>query len=152
MKKTLKSIVVIILAALSFTVTSCENYPEGVPSVYSSEYRVINLWQVSHSYINGDTVSKDDPYIAFVTGSYYYIYADNVLTVLGLYNGELRQSTFATWILNPKAKTLELDFNLVSKKYRITADIMKLSRKELIIEFDDENGDHRRLEMFARVN
>lgn len=151
MKKSLKICLLAVIYLLTIVLAACENYPEGVPSFFSSEYRIVNMWQVSKSYVNGDTISETE-YLAFAPRTYYYIYADHVLTVLAYYNGELRESSFATYILNPKNKTLEVNFSLVNKRYHLVADVRKLSRSELIIEFDDENGDHRRLEMFARLN
>lgn len=151
MKKSLKISFLAIVSFLAIILTACENYPEGVPSFFSSEYRIVNMWQVSKSYVNGDTISETE-YLAFAPRTYYYIYADHVLTVLAYYNGELRESSFATYNLDPKNKTLEMNFSLVNKRYNLVVDVMKLSRKELIIEFDDENGDHRRLEMFSRLN
>ena len=68
----------------------------------------------------------------------------------GIHNGELRQSSFATYVLDPKAKTIDFNFSFFGKRYVFTANIMRLSRKEFFIEFDDEYGDHWRLELFSR--
>ena len=149
MKKRLQIIIVAVMAAVAFT--SCENYPEGVPSFYSSEYRIVGAWQVSHTYLNGVEIDSTD-YVAYTPTTYYYMYADHVMSLTGIYNGELRQSSFATYILDPKEKTIQFDFSFFGKRYKFTADIMRLSRKEFFIEFDDENGDHWRLEMFSRTS
>lgn len=136
-----------VLATIALA--SCESYPEGVPSFYSSEYRIINTWQVAHTYLNGVEIDSTE-YIGYAPRTYYYLYADHVMSLLGIRNGELRQSSFALYILDPKAKTIDFDYTFFGKHYVFTADIMRLSRKEFFIEFDDEHGDHWRLEMFAR--
>ena len=46
------------MGVLSVALTSCENYPEGVPSFYSSDYRIVGTWQVSHAYLNGEEVDS----------------------------------------------------------------------------------------------
>ena len=147
MKKKLQIIIVAVLAAIAFS--SCENYPEGVPSFYSSEYRIVGSWQVAHTYLNGVEIDSTE-YIGYAPTTFYYMYADHVMSLTGIYNGQLRQSSFATYILDPKAKTIKFDYTFFGKHYDFTADIRRLSRKEFFIEFDDEYGDHWRLEMFSR--
>lgn len=128
---------------------SCENYPEGVPSFYSSEYRIVGMWQVSHTYLNGEEVDSTD-YAGYDVGTYYYIYADHVMSVKAYRNGEWRETIFSTYVLNPKDKTIEMTYTLMDKNYHILADIKRLSRKEFFFEFDDAHGDHWRLELFSR--
>ncbi|MBR3550707.1 MAG: hypothetical protein IKO09_01755 [Bacteroidales bacterium] len=147
MKKHLHIWITIVMAAVALT--SCENYPEGVPSFYSSEYRIVGAWQVSHTYLNGVEIDSTD-YVAYSPTTFYYMYADHVMSLTGIHNGELRQSSFATYILDPKAKTIDFNFSFFGKRYVFTANIMRLSRKEFFIEFDDEYGDHWRLELFSR--
>ncbi|MBP5496606.1 MAG: hypothetical protein J6X98_05505 [Bacteroidales bacterium] len=147
MKKKLQIIIVAVMAAIAFS--SCENYPEGVPSFYSSEYRIVGSWQVAHTYLNGVEIDSTE-YIGYAPTTFYYMYADHVMSLTGIYNGQLRQSSFATYILDPKAKTIKFDYTFFGKHYDFTADIRRLSRKEFFIEFDDEYGDHWRLEMFSR--
>ena len=147
MKKRLQIIIVALMAAVAFS--SCENYPEGVPSFYSSEYRIVGSWQVAHTYLNGMEIDSTE-YIGYAPTTFYYMYADHVMSLTGVYNGQLRQSSFATYILDPKAKTIKFDYTFFGKHYDFTADIRRLSRKEFFIEFDDEYGDHWRLEMFSR--
>jgi hypothetical protein len=137
------------MAAVAFS--SCESYPEGVPSFYSSEYRIVNSWQVSHTYLNGVEIDSTE-YIGYAPSTFYYMYADHVMSLTGIRNGQLRQSSFATYILDAKAKTIKFDYTFFGKHYDFTADIKRLSRKEFFIEFDDEYGDHWRLEMFSRSN
>ena len=106
-------------------------------------------WQVAHTYLNGVEIDSTE-YIGYAPTTFYYMYADHVMSLTGIYNGQLRQSSFATYILDPKAKTIKFDYTFFGKHYDFTADIRRLSRKEFFIEFDDEYGDHWRLEMFSR--
>lgn len=151
MNKKLKIIILAIMSVMAVAFTSCENYPEGVPSVYSSEYRIVGSWQVAHTYLNGVEIDSTE-YVGFAPTTYYYIYADHVMSLTGIYQNELRQSSFATYILDPKAKTISFKYTFFGKHYDFTADIMKLSLKEFFFEFDDEYGDHWRLELFSRSN
>ncbi len=78
------------------------------------------------------------------------MYADHVMAVKANRNGEWRESIFATYILDPKKKTISLNFTLMDNHYEFVANVMRLSRKEFFIEFDDEDANHVRLEMFSR--
>ena len=149
MKNTLKFWIVLVMGVFSLALTSCENYPEGVPSFYSSEYRIVGVWQVSHTYLNGEEIDSTG-YAGYQVGTYYMMYADHVMAVRAYRNGEWRETIFANYLLDPKKKTIDMDYTLIDKNYRIRADIMRLSRKEFFIEFDDEYGDHWRLELFSR--
>jgi hypothetical protein len=149
MKNTLKFWIIMVMAALSLALTSCENYPEGVPSFYSSEYRIVGTWQVSHVYLNGEEVDSTG-YAAYEVGTYYFMYPDHVMSVKAYRNGEWRETIFANYILDPKTKTIDMSFTLMDKNYTILGDVKRLSRKEFFFEFDDPYGDHWRLELFSR--
>ncbi|MCR4877737.1 MAG: hypothetical protein K5901_00295 [Bacteroidales bacterium] len=151
MKRATKLFLLIAVAMMAVGLTSCENYPEGVPSFYSSEYRIVGSWQVSHTYLNGVEIDSTD-YIGYAPKTYYYIYADHVLALSAMYDGEIRESSFATWIIRPKEKTVEFDYTFFGKHYHFSADVKRLSRREFFFEFDDEDGDHWRLELFSRSN
>ena len=151
MKKLKFWIIIVMGAMFALTFTSCENYPEGVPSFYSSEYRIVGSWQVSHTYLNGVEIDSTD-YIGYAPKTYYYIYADHVLALMALYEGEYRESSFATWVLHPKEKTVDFDYTFFGKHYHFTADVKRPSRQDFFFEFDDEYGDHWRLELFSRSN
>lgn len=149
MKKLHKSILLALLIATAILGTSCR-YDEGPGiSIYSPEYRIIGSWQINHCYLN-DTEVDSSAYTANNVGSYFYIYADYVLNVMTYYNGEIRQSTVGTWYLKNKYKQLEINFTLLGKRYSYTADVKKLTRKELNFEYDDVDGNHWRLEMGTR--
>lgn len=151
MKKISKLILLVAAVVSAVCLSSCENYPEGAPSFYSSEYRIVNSWQVSHTYLNGVEIDSTD-YIGYAPKTYYYIYADHVMAVMAYYDGQIRESSFATWVIDPKKKTVKFDFTFFGKHYNFTADVMRLSKKEFFFEFDDEDGDHWRLELFSRSN
>jgi len=70
MKKTLKLMICMMMGCLSLSMTSCENYPEGVPSFYSSEYRIVGVWQIAHTYLNGVEIDSTD-YTGYAVNTYY---------------------------------------------------------------------------------
>lgn len=145
-----------LLVLLAVTLVSCR-YPQPVFSLYKPEYRIIGTWQVTHTYLNGteiDTSNSDllyeTGYRANVPGTYYYIYADYVLQVMASYNGEIRYSSAGYWRFENDFKDLHLQFSIIGKRYQYTAAIQKLSRKELIYEYDDPEGNHWRIHMNSR--
>jgi len=149
MKTLHKTVLSAILIATAILGTSCR-YDEGPGiSIYSPEYRIIGSWQLNHCYLNGTEVDST-AYTANNSGNYYYIYADYVMSVMAYYNGEIRQSTFGTWYLQNDSKELVLSFTLLGKRYSYTADVKKLTRKELNFEYDDADGNHWRLELGSR--
>ncbi len=144
MKNKTKLLIVLLVAALSVTLTACDE-------LFSMEYKIVGMWQVSHTYLNGEEIDSTN-YAGYNVGTYYYIYADHVMEVRGYRNGEWRSSTFATYVVDQKAKTVEMQYTLMGNNYKFLADIDKLTKKEFFIEFDDQHGDHWRLEMFTRSN
>ena len=74
------------------------------------------------------------------------------MSVMARYNGEYRESSFATWVVDEKKKTVNFQYTFFGKEYDFTADILKLSKSEFLIEFDDEKGNHWKLQMFSRSN
>lgn len=142
--KKIKIWIFLLVAALSVTLTACDE-------LFSMEYKIVGSWQVSHTYLNGEEIDSTN-YAGFNVGTYYYIYADHVMEVRAFRNNEWRTSTFATYIVNQKEKTVEMEYTLMGNNYHFLADIDKLTRKEFFIEFDDKHGDHWRLELFSRSN
>ena len=133
----------IMASALLFT--SC--YDEG--SKINPEERIVGVWELSHTYLNGEEIDSTT-YYANKPGTYYYIYADHIMTVMALYNGQIRESSFSTYYFSNKYQNITVDFSLLGRRYQYTAAIKKLSRKQFFIEYDDANENHWRLEMNSR--
>ena len=142
MSRTAKLWVVVLCGIVAITCTSCEN-------LFSIEYRIVGSWQVSHTYLNGEEIDSTD-YIGYAPNTYYNIYADHVMAVLGRYHGEYRESSFAMWVVDQKQKTVNFQYTFYGKEYDFTASIIKLTKSEFIIEFNDEKGNHWKLQMFTR--
>ena len=144
MRKKTKLWIVVAVAAVAMAFSACER-------VFSYEYRIVGIWQVSHTYLNGEAIDSTT-YIGFSPGTYYYIYADHMMMVRALYNGLYRDSVSSYYILDEKKKTVEFSYSLYGRSYHFMADIDRLTRKDFFIEFDDEKGNHWRLELFTRSN
>lgn len=144
MKNKTKLLIILLVAVLTVALTACDE-------MFSMEYKIVGMWQVSHTYLNGEEIDSTN-YAGYNVGTYYYIYADHVMEVRAKRNGEWRSSTFATYVIDQKAKTVEMQYTLMGNNYKFLADIDKLTKKEFFIEFDDQHGDHWRLEMFTRSN
>ena len=145
--KSRKTLLFILLGFVAVCCTSC--YPESTK--ISPEYRIINAWKVVHVYRNDDTIEDADLH-ANRPGVYYNMYADHILTVMLYYNGQVRESTFSTWQLTDKNTLLNLDFIILGHHYQYTAKVMKLTKKELIFEYDDEENNHWRLVLYAQAS
>lgn len=133
------------LIAVACLCTSC--YDEGTK--INPEERVVGMWQLSHTYLNGTEIDSTT-YYANKPGVYYYIYADHIMSVMTYYNGQIRESTFSTYYFDKKYQNFTVDFSLLGRRYQYTAVIKKLSKKEFIYEYDDKYGNHWRLEMNSR--
>ena len=145
-----------ILGLLVITGVSCR-YPQPVFSLHKPEYRIVGAWQVTHTFLNGteiDSTNRDlvyeTGYRANIPGTYYYIYADYVMQVMTTYNGEIRYSSAGSWYFQNDFKDLVLQFSILGKRYNYVAAIQKLSRKELIYKYDDDQGNHWELYMNSR--
>ena len=143
LKKT-KLWIALALAVVAMAFSSCDN-------LFSMEYKIVGIWQVSHTYLNGESIDSTN-YLGFSPGTYYYIYADHMMMVISMYNGVARESVSSYYILDEKNKTVEINFSLYGRKYHFIADVDRLTKKDFFIEFDDEKGNHWRLEMFSRSN
>ncbi len=144
MKNKSKFYIFLLAITLSVTLAGCDEW-------FSMEYKIVGAWQVAHTYRNGEAVDSAE-YFGYSPSTFYYMYADHVMSVRAYYNGEYRESTFGTYILDQKSKTVEIKYSLYGRKYHFIANIDRLTKKEFFIEFDDQYGDHWRLEMFTRSN
>lgn len=138
-------IICVLLIGISLFCTSC--YDESAK--INPEYRIIGAWHLSHTYLNGESTDTAS-YLAFRPGTYFDIYADHILNVMVYHNGQIRESTFSTWQLLNNNDNLALDFSVLGRHYQFTATIKKLTRKELIFEYDDAEQNHWRLEFYSR--
>ena len=152
--KRYKTAVIILVSAMALSCAAC--FPEG-GSLLEPDYRIVNLWSVSHAYcdqveVDSTTFDMDDIYYqGFMPSTLYYIYADHVMNIHCYYHGQIRQSTFSTWVIDKSEKTLTLDYTLLGRHYSFTADLRKLTRREMVIEFNDE-GRQWRLVLNAQTN
>ncbi len=144
MNKLAKICVALLCGITAVLCTSCEN-------LFSIDYRIVKSWQVSHTYLNGEEIDSTE-YIGYAPKTFYYIYADHVMSVMARYGNDYRESSFAFWVADQKKKTINFQYTFFGKEYDFTAKILKLTKSELLIEFDDEKGNHWKLQMFSRSN
>jgi hypothetical protein len=142
MSKKAKIWVALLCGIAAIVCTSCEN-------LFSIEYRIVGSWQVSHTYLNDVEIDSTE-YLGYAPQTYYYIYADHVMSVMARYGGEYRESSFAMWVADQKNKTVNFQYTFFGKEYDFTAKILKLTKSELLIEFTDEEGNRWKLQMFSR--
>lgn len=154
--KSHKIVFAAILGLLVITGMSCR-YPQPTFSLHTPEYRIVGSWQVTHTYLNGTEIDSTNSdlvyetgYRANIPGTYYYIYADYVMQVMTYYNGNIRYSSAGNWYFQNDFKDLVLQFSILGKRYNYVAAIQKLSRRELIYEYDDTEGNHWKLHLNSR--
>jgi len=144
--------IILTLTMVIAAIFSISCYEEG-GSRTNYDYRIIRTWQLSHCYLNGTEIDSTNTttYYANIPGAYYYFYADYVLAVMTYHNGLIRQSTAGYWHFPENDPDhLIIEFTLLGKNYRYTADVKKLTHKELIYEYDDSHDNHWRLELSNR--
>lgn len=140
-----------------FVLAGCR-YPEGPGlSFHDPEYRIVGFWQITHTYLNGtqidstaSTAVSETGCLANNPGTYYYIYADYILQVMAYHNGEYRKSTYGNWYFEDNYRNLVMRFTVLGKKYSYTASVKKLSRREMIFEYTDEQNNEWRIVMNSR--
>lgn len=137
---------VFLLVLSSLFLSSCRYEEEPGISFLEPEYRIVGDWVLDHVYLNGVLVTESD-FLANRPGNYYLIYYDGVLQVNTFYNNTIRYSNYGYWHFENNAKNLVLEFNLINHKYYYVARIKRLTKYELFYEYDDEYGNHWRLEM-----
>ena len=143
-------IIALFFGLTAIAASSC--YEEGGArggNINEPEYRIVNSWQITHTFLNGKEITETD-YFANKPTTFYYIYADCNLSVMTTFNGQIRESTAGHWILRDHNKYLEMEFTLLGYHYFYQAEIKKLTKRELIYEYDDPEGNHWRLQLNAR--
>lgn len=142
MSKIARICIVVLCGIAAIVCTSCEN-------LFSIEYRIVGSWQVSHTYLNDVEIDSTE-YIGYAPQTYYYIYADHVMSVMARYGNEYRESSFALWVADQKNKTVNFQYTFFGREYDFTANILKLTKSELLLEFNDDKGNRWKLQMFSR--
>ncbi|MCQ2272496.1 MAG: hypothetical protein MJZ72_06905 [Bacteroidales bacterium] len=145
-----------IITLLLLTVVCCTScrYEEGPGISFTApEYRIIANWTLDKVYMNNNRIEETST-IANRPTNYYQFYNDGVMEVLTFYNNTIRYSNYGFWSFQDNCKSLAIDFNLINKKYTYIARLKYLSKQQMIYEYDDESGNHWRLEFscYSRVN
>lgn len=129
-------------------------YPEGPGiSFINPEYRIIGNWNLEKVWLNGEEISTTDE-VANRPTNYYIFSSDYMLTINTYYNNAIRYSNYGSWQFKNNYKDVAIEFSLLNKKTYYVASIKKLTKKEMIYEYDDEKGNHWRLYLvcLSRVN
>jgi hypothetical protein len=145
--------IIILLAVAVVCCTACR-YKEGPGiSFVAPEYRMMGNWNLEKVFLNGEQITET-PYLANVPNTYYIFDLDGVVDVRCYYNNAVQSAVYGRWGFKDNCKILVMDFQLKTQKYYYEASIKKLTKKELIYEYDDIHGDHWRLELIclSRVN
>ena len=145
--------IIIMLAVAMVCCTACR-YEEGPGiSFISPEYRIMGNWNLEKVFLNGSQISETN-YLANNPNTYYLFEYDGVFDLLVYSNNAIHRAAYGSWRFQNNCKELIMDFQVKTQKYYYVARIKKLSKKELIYEYDDAYGDHWRLELacISRVN
>ena len=148
MKKIAFSILILLVA---FTSVSCR-YDEGpYISFINPEERLVGYWKLDAVYLNDNKIDSTDV-LPNKPGCYYAFFTERMVSVSALQGTTYYESMYGEWALQNHEKELYVNFVLRNKRYTYTAEIRKLSKKILIYEFYDDQGDKWRFEFFTRSN
>ena len=145
--------IIILLTVVVVCCTACR-YEEGPGiSFVSPDYRIMGNWNLEKVFLNGQQISETT-FLANVPNTYYMFDLDGILDVVCYYNGAIQYASYGTWRFQDNCKELVMDFQLNTQKYYYVARIKKLTKKELFYEYNDDYGNHWRLELacVSRVN
>lgn len=148
MKKT-----IIFLALAAVLCASCR-YKEGPGiSFVSPEYRITGNWNLEKVYLNGSQITQTE-YLANVPNTYYMFEMDGIVDIMYWYGNAMESAIYGSWHFENKCRDLVMDFKLKNQRYYYVAEIRKLTKKELFYEYDDDYGNHWRLELacISRTN
>jgi len=143
----MKKIFPILLLAVIF-LNACR-YEEPSFSLHSPEYRIIGYWSLQSVFKNEVAIDSVELY-ANAVGNYYAFFYDGPFAVTAYINSVLTESVKGSWGFQNNYKQLNLDFVLKNHHYVYTADIIKLSMREMKYEYEDEDGNIWRLEFYSR--
>lgn len=146
-----KIVVYLLLAMMAVCAVGCR-YDEGPwLSFRQPEDRIVGYWKLADVYKNGNDIDSTG-ILPFNPGSYYAFFTERMLSVSALSADSTiwYESVNGAWEFSNKEKDVEILFILKNKKYRYVAEIKKLTRNELIYEFNDDHGDHWRFEFDSR--
>jgi hypothetical protein len=133
---------ILVIALLSLLVGSCEEW--------TPEYRIVNSWKLNKVYLNDQEIAAESTNVyANRSGAFYTFFADPIMEVTVLVDGTSKDSYRGSYSLGKKGKTLNVDFLLVGRVYKYTADIEKLTKDELKYRYKDEEGNWWRLEFYS---
>jgi hypothetical protein len=138
-----KFIVIVFVAAFTALLfASCEEW--------TPEYKIISSWKLNRVYLNDQEITTDSTNRVYAncSGAFYTFFSDPIMEVTTLVNGMARDSFRGNYSLEKKGrkKTLHVDFLLVDRIYKYSANIEKLTTAELKYTYKDEEGNRWRLE------
>ena len=148
----IKKIVLVCLLALSGIVFVSCRYNEGPwISFIKPEERLVGYWKLADVYCNGTKVDSATVF-ANKPGNYYAFFFEGMVSVSALDTTMNRweESDYGGWQFENHCKEIYVTFSLKHRKYEYTATIKRLTRDDLIYEYNDNNGDLWRLEFESR--
>ncbi len=138
--------IIILLAVTVVCCTACR-YEEGPGiSFVAPEYRITGNWNLEKVFLNGTQITETS-YLANNPNTYYLFNYDGPLDVVFYQNNAIQRASYGWWKFQDNCKELIMDFQLKTQKYYYVARIKKLSKSDLIYEYDDAYGNHWRLEL-----
>jgi hypothetical protein len=107
----------------------------------------MNRWRLQTVLMNNEPLDDSLQFNVIPKYTYYYFYIENSLNVSTYALGQPVSSADGFYRFTNRS-TLEMRFSLLYKRYHITANIKKMTRKELNLEYE-ENGNTYLLMLFS---
>lgn len=147
-----KFAIYLILAVMAVCTVACR-YDEGpFLSFRKPEERIVGYWKLKEVYRNGEQITESSEVsLPHQPGSYYAFFTERMMSVSALKDSTLwKESDNGAWDFENNCKDVWIWFIMNNRTYEYQANIKKLTRDELIYEFNDAYEDHWRFVFESR--
>ena len=144
----MKRIALLLFATLLFC--GCR-YEESSWSIYSPDERIVGDWRLMVVEKNGQVSVDSIAPLGNKHWNYHFFYIDQQFSVTTTQNSALISSVRGDWSLGNKYRDLTVFYVLDNQRFSYTAQIVKLSNKELKYRYTDANGDKWYLELYKQL-
>ena len=102
------------------------------------EELIVNTWNLQTVLMNGEPLNDSLQFNVIPKYTYYIFFYANVLTVKTVALGKVTTSSNGHYefVNNTKKSEIKMDFTILYEKYKIIAKIVKLTKRELNLEYE----------------
>ena len=143
--KQIRNILLLLLGSL-LLFSSCKKYEEGPLLSFSKpENRIRGIWELSSVYKDGHKTDSESPSEVETPDGTWELYKSTTVLIT-YYNGLNCFKSDGSWSFKDDKEKLELTFTTRYAVLTRTYKILRLTHKEMKLQFTDENGTEWTLE------